>query len=323
MSSARTTAVIVTYNSRAVVGAGLDEARRAHDAGMLECILVDNASADGTVAFVRSHHPWVRVLETGGNLGFGRGCNVGIAHTVTPYLLLVNPDAAVPPASIRILEEFMDAHPRAALCGPATRLEHGLRLQHAGGLLTPWLVILQAAGFGLGLAGRRLIDPGCEPFRTDWIGGGIMFWRTSVLRALGGFDPRFFLYFDETDLCKRALDAGHEIWANGRATASHLCGTSAKETGQELYSGSIAEHYFRSRFYYLCKHHGLLPAAACELVELPLLGARSAAKRMLGRPAGLLGNRLRGPILKWPQRPGPPTAAAAPGAPGESLTEAP
>lgn len=177
-------------------------------------------------------------------------------------------------------------------------------MQAAGGLPTPMSVLRAAAGKRTHPAGqRRDIKPGEAPFQTDWLGGGIMLGRCAELRKLGAFDPRFFLYFEETDLCKRAVDAGYELWAVGAATAQHVGGTAAKGSGRKMYRASIAEHYFRSRFYYMTKHFGWVMAVAVDVIELGLLAVRSLAKKVLGRGGHELSERLSGPVLKMPDKP--------------------
>src|SRR5512139_2440690 len=134
--SLRTTAVIVTYRSRKTIAATLEGCRPAHDAGRLHVVVVDNASNDGTAAFVRGAFPWVEVVDAGGNLGFGRGCNLGFERVRTPYVLFLNPDATLGLESLTELESLLDAHPDVGIVGPGIRYEDGM-LQRAGLLTTP------------------------------------------------------------------------------------------------------------------------------------------------------------------------------------------
>lgn len=302
MAEAPVTAVIVTYNSRGVIGEALDEAAQAHKNGLLEVVIVDNVSSDGTVDFVREQFPWVHVIQSPANVGFGRGCNAGLEFTKTPYILFLNPDAVLPCDSLKTLIAFLESHPKALFVAPATESHGGTQLQVAGGLPSPWSTLRAAAGLPSNPRTRRTIQPGSEPFLADWLGGGIMLGRCEELRKLGGFDPRFFLYFEETDLCKRAIMAGYELWAVGQATARHTGGTAAKGTGRKLYRASIAEHFFRSRFYYLVKHFGWPAAIWTDITELALLTARSTLKRLLGRGGGELAERLSGPVMRMPER---------------------
>lgn len=299
MSTAPVTAIIVSYRSRASIPAALEVARASHERGLLDCIVVDNDGTDGTADYVRSEHPWARVVESGANLGFGRGCNLGIAESRSPYVLLLNPDAVLPAEGLEALHRFLEQNPRAGLVGPAI-LEPQGRLQQAGGLLTPVRLVLGAAGRQLP---RRSVEPGAAPFRTDWLCGAILLIRRRALEELGGFDPRFFLYYEETDLCRRALEAGWELWAVGEAVGRHTLAASSDADSVAMVHGCIAEHYYRSRFYYLVKHHGWPAAAAAELGDIALLAARALCRKLLGRGGeAVLRERLRAPVLRQPEK---------------------
>lgn len=303
MGEARVTVVIVTYESSDTIDGALSAGKSAHEAGLARYVVVDNASSDGTAERVRARHPWVKVIETGENLGFGRGCNVGLDDATTPFVLFLNPDAAMEAGELAKLVEFMEARPRAGLAGPAL-VGEGEEHQPAGSLPTPWRIVAGAARLN-GYPGRRPIVPGAAAFETDWICGAALMGRTDVLREMGGFDPRFFLYFDETDLCRRMLDRGLEVWAVGTAVARHAKHGSARKVETDLIGGCIAGHYFRSRFYYLGKHHGRAAAWAAEAGELFFLALRDAARFLLRMESkGLVRQRLLGPMFSVPVREG-------------------
>jgi GT2 family glycosyltransferase len=287
----------------------MEGVRISHRAGLLDCIVVDNCSEDGTVEYLRTAHPWARVIESPENLGFGRGCNLGLDSSSTPYVLLLNPDAVLPSEALETLIGFLDAHPGAGVVGPAILGPEGL--QHAGGLPTPRSIILHAARLSDGHPGHRRIVPGEPPFQTNWLSGAILLIRRTMLERLGGFDPRFFLYFEETDLFRRAVEGGWEIWAIGEATGRHAQAGSVAASESELYYGCIAEHYFKSRFYYLVKHHGWLAAALTEIAELVLLTGRLVGRTITRRPAGIIPIRLRSPICRQPRQPSPVRTTAS------------
>ena len=293
------TAVTVTYNSQRTVGKALGAMRGAHERGLVECVVVDNASADETVAYVEETEPWVTVLRNAENVGFARACNRAFQRARSPYVLLLNPDAALPTADLERMLRFLEEHPRAGIVGPATRQPDGA-LQIAGRLPTPLGIVLRAARWRPAGRDRRPIVPGEPPFRTEWLCGAILLVRRQVLDELDGFDPRFFLYFEDDDLCRRALDRGWEIWALGAAVGEHVHAASARETRSLLYLRCIAEHYFESRFHYLVKHHGWLRAALAELSELLLLLAITPLRWLAGRRQTGLLVRLSSPILRRP-----------------------
>lgn len=302
MSTRAVTTVIVTYNSRDTIGPTLEAARAITDAGLAETVVVDNVSRDGTREVVRREHSWASLVESPGNIGYGRGCNLGLERAATRYVLFQNPDAVVDLAAMQRMVRLLDENPKAALVGPAIIGDNGI-LQHCGGLPTPWRILSGATGLPWFRRPLRRIQPGEAPFRTDWLGGAVLMGRAEVLKPIGGFDPRIFLYFDETDLCKRVGDLGHELWACGEAVTRHVVHASARGTGKELYHGAIAEHFFRSRYYYLCKHHGRLAATAAELAELAFFGLRVVRKKLTRQPTGNFGLRFRSPILRMPHFP--------------------
>lgn len=295
------TAVIVSYRSQRTIGAALESIRSSHESGLLRALLVDNDGQDGTAEHVREQFPWVKCIDAGGNLGFGRGCNLGFEHVETPYVLFLNPDATLPEEALQSLVDFMEARPKVGMCAPSIQESDGA-MQVAGVLPTPGGLIREALGLRAYPAMRE-IEAGAEPFQTNWLCGAILLARSEVFRAVGGFDPRFFLYFEETDLCRNIMNEGFELWAVGAARAEHECGASTQQLGAAMAERCVSEHFYKSRFYYLSKHHGRLPATLAELGVIPLLGLRTLLKRALGRgDDGALWQRLGGPLLQYPER---------------------
>jgi N-acetylglucosaminyl-diphospho-decaprenol L-rhamnosyltransferase len=299
MTQTQITVIIVTYRSRDTIGPTLDALRESHEAGLIQCVVVDNHSGDDTLDFVAKEHPWARCVDSGENAGFGAGCNRGMPYVDTPYVLFLNPDAVIQRDALTRLCDFMDVHPDVGIVGPAIR--SGAYLQHAGGLPSPRRVIEEALGRSNDDTARRRIQPGEAAFETDWICGAVFFVRTRVLKEVGAFDPRFFLYFEESDLCKRILDGGYRIWAVGESVADHLVGNSTKQSKAKMFGNCIAEYFFESRFYYNVKHQGWLWAATAELVEVAIYALRALRHRSPdGHPGRQFRERWAAPILSQP-----------------------
>lgn len=292
------TLAIVTYRSADALPASLAAARRCVEAGVARCVAVDNASDDATPALISAESAWLEPCLNNKNLGFGRGCNCGLERTTTRYVCFMNADVTIEPDAVRTMVEFMDAHPRCGIAAPATTVHAG-HLQWAGGLPSPMGVLRPVS---LVHARRRTIERGGEPFKTDWVCGAVFFARTDLMRQLGGFDPRFFLYFEETDLCLRVAKAGYELWAVGAAHSNHIVGASSESVGGGRVHGCIAAHYYPSRYYYLAKHHGWLAATVVEAADLALTTARGAARALTGRGATMLTERWKAPIFRMPGR---------------------
>jgi N-acetylglucosaminyl-diphospho-decaprenol L-rhamnosyltransferase len=294
------TVIIVTFASQDVVGRTLSALASGHASGLLDCLVVDNASPDRTREVMTSDHPWVRMIASPKNLGYGRACNLGFNEVTTPYVLFMNPDVEIQPAGVARLLHHLEERPRAGIIAPATRI--GGEYQSAGGLPTPWSIARNAMGGVGALAGAGPILPGMAPYSTDWLCGAVMLVRSAMFRAIGGFDPTFFLYFEETDLCARMLQAGFELWATGDVEAVHTGGMSSKKLDPALRDGIyVVEHFFASQYYYLKKHHGAVAAAAVETTELSCKALRDVGRAVLRRPSKHeLRTRLRGPIFACP-----------------------
>jgi hypothetical protein len=293
------TAIIVTYQSARTIGGALAAARRCHDAGLLDVVVVDNSSRDATREILSREAGWARVLLEPANHGFGRGCNLGFAHVRSPYTILINPDAAVEPDALRTMLDFMERSPRAGIVGPATLVGEGDDLfQPTGPYPTPWSSLRAATPLLRRRATAVAVVPGSAPMRTGWVCGAILMIRTDLMRRLGGFDPRFFLYWEEVDLCRRAEYAGYENWVLGNALARHVVGASSGNVPR--FGTAVAKHYYQSRYYYMAKHHGWLAATAAELGEFVLLGIESALDALRGRGLERLRPRLQAALLSLP-----------------------
>ena len=291
------TVVIVTYQSSGTVEKTLAPLRQLCRRGLLRCVVVDNASTDGTLEILRGEADWLELIESRENVGYGRGCNLGWPSSMNPYVLFLNPDAVLDASALEILVDFMDGHPRAGIAAPAL-LDPGGQSHRAGGLTTPKNII--RGQLRLAVEQRERFEPGSAPFRTNWLSGAVQLYRTQLLRELGGFDSRFFMYFEETDLGVRALESGWELWAVPQAVGQHAVAASARATGQKLVNNAISDHFFRSRFYYLVKHHGWLSAVAAELLDVLTAGLRGGVLWATGRDPSRQFARLRAPIFRFP-----------------------
>ncbi len=294
------TAIIVAYQSARTIGGALAAARRCHDAGLLDLLVVDNASRDATREILAREAGWARVVLEATNHGFGRGCNIGLEHVESPYTLFLNPDAAIEPAALCTLIEFMEARASAGIVGPATLCGGADQsgLQPTGPYPTPWSVVREVAPVLRRRSSAVAIVPGAAPMRTGWVCGAVLMIRTALMRELGGFDPRFFLYWEEVDLCRRVEYAGYENWVLGTAVARHVVGASSGDVPR--FGTAVAKHYYQSRYYYMAKHHGWLAASAAEVGEFMLLTLESAVDTLRGRGLERLRPRLQAALLSLP-----------------------
>ncbi|MBI9099182.1 MAG: glycosyltransferase family 2 protein [Spirochaetaceae bacterium] len=293
------TVIIVTYQSKDTIKETLDALTEANESGFADVIVIDNASNDGTTNFISENYPWVTLLINEKNIGFGRGCNIGLDNTKTPYSLLLNPDAVIDKKSLTVMYNFMKKNPETGICGPAV-IEASGELQRAGSLSNPWKIMLKPVLPNWSSKGQRIVKPGEKPMETDWICGSVMFLRMSMIKEINAFDPQIFLYFEETDLIYRASKKGWKIWTVGEAVCQHVNAASAKLTKAPMMEGTISEHYYRSRFYYLIKHFGYPLAITAEAGELVMMLVRFLINTLRGKSYKKISNRFRSPFFKLP-----------------------
>ena len=207
--------MIVTYNSAHLIGGLLG--RLAQDMKHLsaEVIIVDNASRDGTVELVKQQFPWVHLIASKENLGFAAGNNLAARGALGRYLLLLNPDAVPDPGSLSQALVTLDKHADVGLAGGELRGLDGQRQPSARMFPT-----LRDEFFTLsGLAARFPQSPffarldrhwanAEQAAVVDWIPGAFVFIPAQVFAKLGGFDERFFMYYEEVDLCQRIQQMG-------------------------------------------------------------------------------------------------------------------
>jgi N-acetylglucosaminyl-diphospho-decaprenol L-rhamnosyltransferase len=238
-----------------------------------ELVLVDNGSTDGSAARVRARHPALRLLETGENLGFAAGANRGAAAARGEVLVFLNPDARVLPGAIGRLVGALAAVPGAGIAGGGLADADG-RWQPAAARFAPVAHLLLDTTLGR-LPARRWR----APRRVDWVYGTFMAVRREVFERLGGFDPRYFLYGEDMDLCWRAARLGIGCLVVPAARAVHGANVSART---RFGSGREAE-VVKGEMRFYAARAGRTALAAYRAVALLKFGAKAALARATGR----------------------------------------
>lgn len=243
----RVSVITVTYRSEGQVRAALDSALAAatHAGFSLEIVVVDNASPDRSVALVRSAYPEAIVIENRTNLGFGTACNQAFDHASGDLWLLLNPDAALDPGALGRLVAFLDDHREAAAVGARIVAGSQTRSENAGmapglrSLAGHFLLLNMVLPWG-GWRGFFVTrGPAAAPIKVDWCGAAVLLVRPKAIRAVGGFDPTFFLYGEDVDLGIRLTAEGWEVWLDPSATARHEMGGSQPGISTRWVDGTL------------------------------------------------------------------------------------
>lgn len=288
--------LIVTYNSAALIDGLLSHLSReiaaCRSRHRIEVVLVDNHSADDTAARVARHHPWVRLVASTSNLGFAAGNNLAATYAQGRYLLLLNPDAVPDEGAIAQGIALMDAHPEVALGGGQLRDSQGVAQPSAR--MFPRLrdEFFCLSGLAhrfpqskvLAHMDRRWSDPDAVA-DVDWIPGAFVFLRADSFNSLKGFDERYFMYYEEVDLCQRLRAQGWRVRFWPALKAAHIGGASARTVKNERVSraGSQLELWrMRSALLYYRRHHGPLGVACLHGLELGWNGLRLLRSALRG-----------------------------------------
>lgn len=290
--------IIVTYKCAELAIESLRSIaaeRPAEPSLLVRAIVVDNASGDyGTIAeAVDKNHwsAWVTLVAAPKNGGFAYGNNVGIERAYvdgTPdYVYLLNPDAEVRRGAIGKLVDFLETHPDVGIAGSSfenpdgsdwplafrfpsslSELEAGIRFRIATRLLGRWTV-------------ARTMTPIAQP--VDWICGASMMIRQPVFEAIGGLDENYFLYFEETDFCRRALLAGFATWYVPESRVMHIMGQSTKVTDPKAALARLPTYWFDSRRRYFLLSFGVAKAMIIDIIAILAHSFGAVKRRIRGR----------------------------------------
>lgn len=222
------TVVCVTYCSRSI-GAAIVQNLQPYS----NLVIVDNASTDGTADFLQTALPHARVIKNPLNLGFGAANSIGIEAVNTPYALLLNPDTSFSVDSLRTLLQTFARYPNAAIVTPQAYTTNGQAIVSGG-----------EAFYEYDNKGKPYIIPSAT-CACKWLQGCCLLVDVAKYKAIGGFDPSFFLYYEDDDLCLAAYAAGFECLVEPLAKVVHSEGKSSGSSVRVQYLKAF--HYVRSR----------------------------------------------------------------------------
>ena len=279
-------AVIVSYRSAHLVRNLLSSLAREREAEastgvVIRAVVVENASGETELLRAAvgelSGHDWIDVIEAPRNGGFAYGNNLGFQHgfaanSVPDFFFLLNPDTEVRTGAIRALLDFCAQRSDAGVVASSLELRNGQKWPFA--FRYPNLLSELDWGLRLGLVSRLLRRywvvrrMGNVPEQVDWFPGAAMMVRREVVERSGGMDEAYFLYYEETDFCRKVKAAGWTLWYVPASRVMHIAGQSTGVTGDHEGTRRLPGYWFESRRRYYAKNHGLPYAMATDAVLL-------------------------------------------------------
>ncbi len=289
--------VIVNWNVKALLRDCLQSVFAGNCNPPPEVIVVDNASADGSVEMVRTEFPQVTLIAADENLGFARGSNLGATRATGDFIFLLNPDTRLHADTLCLLRDYLTAQPRAGVVAPQLLWADGSiqssrrRFPTLSTMLWESTLLEQCFPHNRAAARYRFEDiPPTETIAVDWAVGAALFLRREVWAQVGGLDESFFMYFEETDWCRRVANAGWEIHYLPAAKVIHYEGQSS---GQVV--AARMARFQRSKIRYAEKWFGGRQAWAIRQflrLTTAIQWTTEAAKWLLGHKRPLRRERM-------------------------------
>ena len=271
--------VVVSFNTRDMLRDCLKTVESRCGDTSYELIVVDNASRDGSADMVADEFPDAVLLRSDVNLGFAGANNRGFDVAHGRYIVLLNSDAFVEPDALSLSVQKMDSSPEVGLASGRLIGRDGSWQPSARMFPSITNELLTLSGLGdkyprsrfFGRMDRTWADP-MKPAQVDWVPGAFSIIRRRALEEIGYFDQRFFLYYEEVDLCFRIKEAGYQLWYWPDIVVVHVGGESARTVAEE--NGGLTESgaqltlwRMRSALLYHRKHHGYRGAWAAMTTE--------------------------------------------------------
>jgi N-acetylglucosaminyl-diphospho-decaprenol L-rhamnosyltransferase len=255
--------IIVSYNTKSLLRDCLASVQRCSGEADIETIVVDNKSSDDSCIMVAREFPSVGLIRNPVNSGFTGGNNIGIEQSHGRNVMLLNPDTVVQPGTFRTLLDFMDGHTAAGYCGPRLFNADGSDQPSARRFPTPFSAAFSMSGLAERFPQSRhtlelpMNNKTAQPVLADWLSGACLMVRREAIKNVGLLDTGFFMYFEETDWCRRLAKAGWSGWLVPSTGVIHLGGQSVGgRRSTAPFWGNHPVHWLRSRRYYMQKHFG-------------------------------------------------------------------
>jgi len=252
--------VIVSWNARSFVLDCLKSLPPLKNGLTMEIIVVDNASGDGTAEAIRESFPQVKLIESKTNLGFARGNNLGLESATGRYVCLVNPDVVVVEDCIERMLQYMEQNKTIGMMGPMILAPDGNVQRSCMRTPTLWNQFCRALGLDSLFTKSRLFggflmkDFSFTELRdVDVVNGCFWMVRREALNNVGNLDPRFWMYADDLDWCRRFHVAGWRVVFFPQAKAVHYGGGTTERSPVFFYL-----EMQRADLQYWRKHHGVI-----------------------------------------------------------------
>jgi GT2 family glycosyltransferase len=292
--------VIVSWNTQGLLHACLESLAAGWPGGLLEVVVVDNGSNDGTASMIKAEHPGTLLVETGENLGYSKAINLGLTQCTADFVCLLNSDTRMLPTALKTMVDYLGAHPDVGLVGPVLLNPDGSHQSAQRQFPFFWTSIARLVRRQFELQAPR------SPERADWLVGACLMLSRHTLLGLGGMDESYPFYGEDMDLAYRVHQEGLQVVHLPSARVIHIGEGSSRDAGSP---SNRVRSYYEAPLRFLRSHgtpaevltwrlvRGVAAAARYGVVRLALRGAD--ADRQLALWSGVLQLCISGSPRTW------------------------
>lgn len=246
--------IILSYNTAELLSKCLKALYTQVTDVSYEVIVVDNASQDTSVQFVKKNFKDVRLIESKENLGFAKGVNLGAKQAKGEYLIFLNSDTELQSGFVQMIEEFARQKDAGIIGGKFENVD-GTYQSSTGSFYTIFAVI-KLLVFGERFNAKKIEN---STHAVDWVSGGFMLISKALFEKLHGFDEHFFMYIEDTELCFRARKLGFKAYYSPHGVVRHI------GQGSSNRSFAIVQIFSGLRYFYR-KHYSLVSYILLEIL---------------------------------------------------------
>jgi len=271
--------LIVSFNTQNMLRDCLASLYEACKSDPPEVIVADNDSHDGSAQMVRDEFPQATVIDTGANLGFAAAVNLAYAQSHGEFIALLNPDAEFKGETLTKAVAFMQEpeHDRVGMCGGRVFNAQGALEPSARRFSSALFKFFDQSGLSTRYSSSKFFGAGDyrwfdhqHPMQVDWVPGTFIVIRRTTLEELGFFDERYFMYYEEQDLCLRASRAMWRVWFVPGADVVHIGGGASRTRKDQKFDSAgsqLRSFRMRSEWLFFRKNYGLFSVISNASVE--------------------------------------------------------
>jgi len=271
--------LIVNFNGKKFLGPCFESIFQ-HVTVPFEIIVVDNASFDDSVSYIRRNYPTVKLVENPVNSGFSGGNNLAAKNARGRYLLLLNNDTVIR-SSLTPLINFMDSENSIGVLGCRLFYGDGRQQESIGHIPSIFSLVFSWTPFAwifpYSAKFRRLVTSNSKLYdqtfsEVEWISGACLLTRSFLWEQLGGLDEQYFMYMEDTDYCRRVRESGYKIAYSASCEVTHFEGGGGSWIGERAVLNTIDSYIV-----YVKKYYGTMAVIVFRILLAQVLAFRSLA----------------------------------------------